>query len=102
MCLRKKVSCLFDLFKAFVSTERAIINIFLSSERPTFLPTCATCSELPSNVSTMVVPDKLLCVYGYHLTNASREIYASIINKLLSNIKDNRDSDHQSAIKKLM
>ena len=37
---------------------RAIKNlIFFLQERPIFLDTCATCSELPSNISTIAPPD---------------------------------------------
>jgi len=43
-------SLLFDLFKAFDSD----IFLYFSSKIPIMLHACATCSELPSNVSTMI------------------------------------------------
>ena len=44
---------LFNLFKAFVQIEQSQLCIFSSSERRISLHTCATNSELQSDISTM-------------------------------------------------
>ena len=44
---------LFDLCKAFVKIERSGKSDFFLSEQTFFLHACTTCSELPSNISTM-------------------------------------------------
>ena len=52
-CARKKQSLLFDLFKAMICS-RAVTNRFFFLRKDLFiLRECATCSELPSNISTM-------------------------------------------------
>ena len=51
MCAHKELSLVFDLFKAYFSIESK--SFFFSSEK-TFFHSFATCSELPSNISTMV------------------------------------------------
>ena len=43
---------LFDMFKAFVKSEGSQKLDFLFSKNISVLHACATCSELPSNVST--------------------------------------------------
>ena len=42
----------FDLLKAFDYIERVVKFDFFFSNRPTLLYMCATCSELPSYIST--------------------------------------------------
>ena len=49
-CAGKAQSLLFDLFKAFHNIERSHKS---DPKRPIFLHACATCYELPSNISTM-------------------------------------------------
>ena len=44
---------LFDLLKAFDYLESHYKSDFFSQKRPIFFHACATCSELPSNISTM-------------------------------------------------
>ena len=54
-CARKDQSLLFDLYKVFDSIRtRAWSHFgFFSLKRPAFLHACATCSELPYNISAM-------------------------------------------------
>ena len=47
-------SLLFDLFKAFDLSERSHNLDFFSAKRPIILHVCATCSEQPFQISTMV------------------------------------------------
>ena len=48
-------SLLFNLFKEFDKIDSSHKwEFFSSSKRPVFLNACATCFELPSNLSTMV------------------------------------------------
>ena len=49
-CARKEQSLLFDLFKAFDKVESRQKS---GPKRRIFLHACSTCSELPSNISTM-------------------------------------------------
>ena len=49
-CARKEQALLFDLFKAFDEIGCIYNN---SPTSPTFLHACATCSEIPSDISTM-------------------------------------------------
>ena len=46
---------LFDLLKAFDKIESGQKSDFFAPIRPIFLHACATCSELPSNISSMEV-----------------------------------------------
>ena len=46
-------SLLFDLLKAFDQIESIHKSDLFYPKIPTFLHACATCSELPSNISTM-------------------------------------------------
>ena len=46
--------CFLYLFKAFDWIESSHKADFFSPKRPTFIYVCATCSELPSNMRTMV------------------------------------------------
>ena len=49
----KEQSLLFDLFKAIDQIESSHKSEVFSLKRLIFLHACATCSELPSNISTM-------------------------------------------------
>ena len=53
-CAPKEQFLLFDKFKAFDNIESSHRLFFFSQKRHVFLYACATCSELISNVSTMV------------------------------------------------
>ena len=52
-CTRKEKSLRYDLFKAFDYIKISHKSDFFSPKRHIFLNTCATCSELPFNISTM-------------------------------------------------
>ena len=54
-CARLEQYLLFDLFKAFDWIKRDHKSILFSPKRPIFLRAFAACSELPSNLSTMVM-----------------------------------------------
>ena len=53
---RKEQSCL-DLFKAFYWIKQSHIWFFFRKKNPIFFHACATCSELPFNISTMLNRD---------------------------------------------
>ena len=59
-CARKAQYLLFDLFKAFDYIESS------HKSGPIFLYACATCNELPSNISTMVLTKEYLdsCLFS--------------------------------------
>ena len=46
-------SLFFDLYKAFDKFERSHKSEIFYQKSPIILQTCATCSEFPSNISTM-------------------------------------------------
>ena len=45
---------LFDLYKAIDDIESTHKSYLFLPERPIFLHACAICSELPSNISTLI------------------------------------------------
>ena len=47
---------LFNLFNAFDLVESSRTSDISSPKRPIFLHACETCSELPSDISTMIPP----------------------------------------------
>ena len=49
-------SLLFELYKAFDHIESSKKFGFFLRKGPIFLNTCVTCSDLSSNISTMVIP----------------------------------------------
>ena len=52
-CARKNLCLLFDLLQAFNYIESSHKSKIFSTKGPIFLHAYATCSELPSNISTM-------------------------------------------------
>ena len=49
-----EIDLVFDLFKAFALIEKNHKSDCLLSIRPIFLHDCATCSESPCDISTMI------------------------------------------------
>ena len=62
---------IFDLFKAFNS----ITTDFFSPKRPIFLHACATCSELPFNISTLLITNLFLIRQEYSNCINKRDVY---------------------------
>ena len=60
--LRNEQSLLFDIFKAFSQIESIHKSDILHPKKTHFLHACATCSELPSSISTMASL-KYKCTY---------------------------------------
>ena len=56
-CPSKEQSLLFEMFKTFDYFESSHKSDFFPPIRPIFLHGCATHSELPSNISTMILPN---------------------------------------------
>ena len=54
MRTRRKEKLLFYIAQAFDQIEISHKSDFFSPKWPIFLHACATCSELPSNISTMI------------------------------------------------
>ena len=63
-------SLLFDMFKAFDLIERRHELDYFFQKRLVFLHACATCSEIPTNISTMPGSDPIF--YHTKLSSISK------------------------------
>ena len=76
-CERKEQSLSFDLFKAFDRMDNSHISDLFSLKILIPFHVCATCSGLPSTVSTMILPSAIY-LYSVILYNKFSQVLSAI------------------------